>query len=177
MALTVRLWKIAAQDQGLQALAEYLVEFPQVEILDLLDNSITYLGCNYLGKIYKSIPDKIMVKCLYLDHNVIGDKGMKILAEGLRKSTHLKGIGLNRAVFELLRVGGAVIGVLAAGAGLHPLQTGNTKPARQPTADQGVLQHNPSTGNEQEPQEDQHGRQPDHRRRVGHQPTRKTPRK
>ena len=87
-----RMWKVAAQDEGVHSIAEYLVDNPQVEVLDLLDNAITHLGCNYIGKIYKSISPTLSIKCLFLDHNKIGDEGMKYLADGLRKSPQLKGI-------------------------------------------------------------------------------------
>lgn len=42
---SIRLWKIKTGDIGIEGLEKYLKEFNQVEILDLLDNNITSLGC------------------------------------------------------------------------------------------------------------------------------------
>ena len=49
-----RLWKVFTEDEGVHSLCQYLTENPEIEVLDLLDNKITYLGCNYLGKMFKN---------------------------------------------------------------------------------------------------------------------------
>ena len=52
--MVIRLWKVFTEDEGVHSLCQYLVENPNIEVLDLLDNKISYLGCNYLGKMFKN---------------------------------------------------------------------------------------------------------------------------
>jgi hypothetical protein len=51
-------------------------------MLELLDNKITPLGCEHLGKILNPIA-KTNLTHLKLDHNQFGSAGLKFLAEGL----------------------------------------------------------------------------------------------
>lgn len=47
---SIRFWKIKAQDEGVRALASFMLQNKTVLIVDLLDNEITPLGCEFLGR-------------------------------------------------------------------------------------------------------------------------------
>ena len=51
-------------------------------VLELLDNRITPLGCEFLSKSLHPIA-KPTIQILKLDHNNFGSEGMKCLSEGL----------------------------------------------------------------------------------------------
>lgn len=61
MVKFISLWRIRAQDEGVRSLCEYLIQNPGVQTLDLMDNDITFLGCNFISKIYKSIPQELQI--------------------------------------------------------------------------------------------------------------------
>ena len=79
-----------AGDEGVRAITIYLskpiipVEKPvshTVHTLDLMDNGITSLGCEFLGNALHPSSNKDLKK-LMLDHNLIGTQGIKNLCEG-----------------------------------------------------------------------------------------------
>lgn len=45
----------------MHSLCQYLVENPRIEVLDLLDNQITHLGCNFLGKTFTNMSAQLQV--------------------------------------------------------------------------------------------------------------------
>merc|ERR1712151_561824 len=47
---SIRFWKIKAQDEGVRALSNFMTQNKTVQIVDLLDNEITPLGCEFLGR-------------------------------------------------------------------------------------------------------------------------------
>jgi hypothetical protein len=59
---------------------------PSVLVLELLQNGITALGCQFIGKAINPLnsSSKCNITILKLDHNPIGSEGMEYLAEGLR---------------------------------------------------------------------------------------------
>ena len=76
----IRLWKVDLQDEGLRSICNYIDKVRSVEYLDLMDNKITALGCEFLGKTLKN---ESIVK-LKLDNNDIGNEGIANLTVGLR---------------------------------------------------------------------------------------------
>jgi hypothetical protein len=52
--------------------------------LELIDNKITHLGCEFLGKTLSPGPTMPPVVYLKLDHNLFGSAGVNALAEGLK---------------------------------------------------------------------------------------------
>jgi hypothetical protein len=51
--------------------------------MELLDNDITKLGCQFIGRlVHPDMRSNIVI--LKLDHNNFGSEGVKELAEGLR---------------------------------------------------------------------------------------------
>ena len=63
----IRLWKIDLQDEGLRSICNYIDKVASVEYLDLMDNKITALGCEFLGKTLNS--EKSHIIKLKLDNN------------------------------------------------------------------------------------------------------------
>lgn len=92
---SLRLWKIQAGDEGIRALCDYILVNNQLEVLDLLDNGITPLGCKLLGDCFHENFALLQIKKLMLDHNTIGDEGLKALANGVRRSPHLIELSLS----------------------------------------------------------------------------------
>lgn len=90
---SVRLWKTACGDEGARLLGEYLIFNPAVEILDLLNNGISPLGCEFLGR--PLLAGGGALKRLTMDHNLIGAEGLSLLADGLRRSPNLVELSLS----------------------------------------------------------------------------------
>ena len=79
--------------------------------LELLDNKVTPLGCEFLGKTLTPGPTCPPVMVLKLDHNLFGSKGCILLSEGLKTNENLKLLSLcycdidaegARSLFEIL---------------------------------------------------------------------------
>jgi hypothetical protein len=82
--LSIRLWKTYCEDEGVRAICEFLKACPSPLLcLELLDNKVTHLGCEFIGKALS--PGKLCppVCILKLDHNNFGSKGMNNLLAGL----------------------------------------------------------------------------------------------
>ena len=47
---SIRLWKVYCEDEGVRAVCQYLEMNKNVSFLELLDNNITPLGCEFLSK-------------------------------------------------------------------------------------------------------------------------------
>jgi len=47
---SIRFWKTYCEDEGVRAICQYLECTKNVLFLELLDNNITALGCEFLGK-------------------------------------------------------------------------------------------------------------------------------
>lgn len=92
---SIRLWKIGVGDAGVRALCEYLNDNPDLTILDVLDNGITETGCQYLGTLFTANASKLKIKKLMLDHNSIGNDGLRLLCDGLRRSPHIEELSLS----------------------------------------------------------------------------------
>ena len=110
-AQSIRLWKTYCEDEGVRAICEFLQAYPTVICLELIDNKITYLGCEFLGKTLSPGPTMPPVVYLKLDHNLFGSAGVNALAEGLKINEQLKVLSLcycdidekgARALFEIL---------------------------------------------------------------------------
>ena len=97
---SLRLWKINAGDEGINALSNYLLSNPDLEIIDLLDNGITKLGCLNFGVILYKQPSMFKLRKLMIDHNNIGNEGLRKLAHGLRKSPFIEELSLSYCNLE-----------------------------------------------------------------------------
>lgn len=74
-ARSIRLWKTGCEDEGVRSVCQYMEETNSVIILELLDNNITPLGCEFIGRAL--VPEKkLLLTVLKLDHNNIGSEGL-----------------------------------------------------------------------------------------------------
>jgi len=80
-------------------------------VLELLDNKLTYLGCEFLGKTLTPGPKCPPICILKLDHNQFGSQGLNALIKGIHTNEHLKMLSFSycgldaecsRALFEML---------------------------------------------------------------------------
>lgn len=107
---SLRLWKTFCEDEGARAVCQWLTLNKSVRYLELLENRITPLGCEFIGRIMH--PDTMSpIVTLKLDHNDIGSEGVKYLAEGLSMNKSLNYLSLTycnidfrgaRSLFEIL---------------------------------------------------------------------------
>lgn len=109
-AKTVCLWKTFCEDEGVRAVCQCLQQVKSVFKLDLLDNKITSLGCEFVSNLIHP-KSNTSLEILKLDHNDFGSKGMIALSEGLAINKTLKNLSLSycnidaggaRALFEVL---------------------------------------------------------------------------
>jgi len=109
-AKSIRMWKTGCEDEGVRAICEFIKVCPSVVILELLDNAITKLGCEFISRTL--VPEaKSSIQVLKLDHNDFGSEGVKALAEGLSQNKVITSISLTycnidetaaRSIFEIL---------------------------------------------------------------------------
>ena len=96
---TLRFWKCNIEDNGLSYVSKYLAGNKSVEILECMDNGITWLGCEFLGRVLKQEVGT-SITTLKLDHNPLGSKGVTMLAAGLCMNPCLKLLSLNYCEIE-----------------------------------------------------------------------------
>ena len=108
--VSIRLWKTDGEDEGCRAVCQYIAACPTVAMLELLDNQISPLGCEHLGKILHPSA-KVQLIQVKLDHNRFGSAGLKFLADGLSQNKIIEELSLTycdidesgaRYLFEIL---------------------------------------------------------------------------
>lgn len=107
---SLRLWKTGWEDEGVRAIWDWLMTNSTVQMLELLENKITPLGWDFIGRILvPQSPSAITV--LKLDHNDIGSEGVANLTKGLTTNKNLEELSLTycnidaegaRPLFEVL---------------------------------------------------------------------------
>jgi hypothetical protein len=72
---SIRFWKTYCEDEGVRAICQYLELGKPVATLELLDNKITPLGCEFISRALqpKMNPSLLVLK---LDHNEFGSAGV-----------------------------------------------------------------------------------------------------
>lgn len=75
----LRLWKVGAGDEGVRAICNYMLKCKTIEYLDLLDNQIGLLGCEFLSNVLAP-SSEVPLKRLKIDHNPFGTEGLAILS-------------------------------------------------------------------------------------------------
>lgn len=88
----LRIWKGGIGDEGLRVICKYLVSGYSLELIDVIQNQISPLGCEFLGKAMNS--PLCRVKHLKLDDNLIGSAGLKALSLGLRTNNIIDKLSL-----------------------------------------------------------------------------------
>lgn len=88
----VRIWKGGIGDEGVRFISKFLSIKYSLELIDLLDNGITPLGCEFIGRAMAS--PLCNVKHLKLDDNLIQSQGLKHLVLGLRQNNAIDKLSL-----------------------------------------------------------------------------------
>jgi Ran GTPase-activating protein (RanGAP) involved in mRNA processing and transport len=88
----VRIWKGGIGDEGLRFICKFIDTSHSIQLLDLMDNGISALGCEFIGKTVGSPNAKLQQ--LKLDNNPILSEGIKNLALGLRLCNSLDKLSL-----------------------------------------------------------------------------------
>lgn len=89
----IRVWKADLQDQGVRSICNYIEKCNTIEYLDLMENNITELGCEFLAKVMMNPANKITK--LRLDNNKIGLAGIAAISEGLRQNQTIEKVSFN----------------------------------------------------------------------------------
>lgn len=109
-AKTMCLWKTFCEDEGCRAVCQCLAQLKSVFKLDLLDNKLSPLSCEFISNLVHP-KSNTALEILKLDHNDFGSKGVTLLAEGLAINKTIKNLSLSycnidaggaRALFEVL---------------------------------------------------------------------------
>ncbi len=88
----IRIWKANLMDEGLRAICNFMEKCNTLQYLDLMENNITELGCEFLAKVMINPNNKVTK--LRLDNNKIGLKGIAVLAEGLRQNDTIQKLSI-----------------------------------------------------------------------------------
>ena len=92
-------------------MCDYLKIAKNVELVDLLANDITSLGCEFLAQTLSPMNSMSELKHLKLDHNNFGAEGVAALAKGLCQNDKLQTLSMTycnidekgaRPIFEIL---------------------------------------------------------------------------
>ena len=89
----IRLWKVKADDEGVRSICNYIDKSNSIEYLDLMDNGITPLGCEFLARVLVN-PNNRIVK-LKLDNNPLTTQGLANLSVGLRENSTIEKLSFN----------------------------------------------------------------------------------
>ena len=79
---SIRLWKTFCEDEGVRAVCQFLEVGKGITVLELLDNKISPLGCEFISRILHPKANTALT-IVKLDHNNFGSEGLMKLAEGL----------------------------------------------------------------------------------------------
>lgn len=82
-----------AGDEGVRSICNYMLKSKTIEYLDLLDNNIGLLGCEFLSKVLDP-GSEVPLKRLKCDHNPFGTPGLAILSEGMSQSKIIEKLSL-----------------------------------------------------------------------------------
>jgi len=107
---SIRFWKTYCEDEGVRAICQFLEIGKPVLFLELLDNKITSLGCEFISRSLHPLM-KPTIQILKLDHNEFGSKGVIELSKSLAINPVLRILSLtycgidvkaSQALFEIL---------------------------------------------------------------------------
>ena len=108
---SIRLWKTYCEDEGVRSICSFLAMCSSILCLEMLDNKITPLGCEFLGKTLTPGAGCPPIVSLKLDHNNFGSEGVIQLCKGIQNNEFIHLLSLNycnidsagaKPLFELL---------------------------------------------------------------------------
>ena len=88
----LRIWKGGIADEGVRFVCKYLTACYSLELIDLLDNNLTPLSCEFIGK--SLVSPHCRLQQLKLDNNLIRTIGLGHLAIGLRQNNVIDKLSL-----------------------------------------------------------------------------------
>jgi len=91
---SLRLWKSYIEDEGVRAICDFLHGNVSVLCLELMDNKITPLGCEFIGRTITPGPKCPPICFLKLDCNHFGSAGVQNLCSGLKTNEYIKMLSL-----------------------------------------------------------------------------------
>ena len=91
---SIRLWKTYCEDEGVRAICSFLEKSNTVQCLELLDDKVTPLGCEFIGRALTPGPTCPPIRILKLDHNQFGSKGLINLAAGMKENINITTLSL-----------------------------------------------------------------------------------
>ena len=107
---SIRFWKTYCEDEGVRAICQFIELGKGTLFLELLDNKITSLGCEFIARaLHPRVNPTIQI--LKLDHNEFGAAGVNQLSEALAINPVLRVLSLTycgidhtaaQALFEIL---------------------------------------------------------------------------
>lgn len=91
----IRVWKCNGGDESVRSVCYYLDSqpLPAVEDVQFMDNGVTELGCEFLGRTLGPNSNTIVNKLL-LDYNQFGTAGIEKLSAGLSQNSTLRHLSL-----------------------------------------------------------------------------------
>lgn len=96
---SLKMIKCGIEDEGVRVICKYLaLRYSEVDEIELIDNKITALGCEFFANILMDKECKL--KCLTLDHNPIKSKGVEELSKGICMNNVLESLSLNYCLLE-----------------------------------------------------------------------------
>lgn len=95
----IRFWKANTEDEGVRAVCQFLTMNPVVLTLEFMECDMGPLGCEFISTLLG--PDvKNPLQTLKLDHNNLGDLGVRNLAVGLSMNSTLQTLSLTYCNIE-----------------------------------------------------------------------------
>jgi len=79
---SIRLWRTKCEDEGVRQIMLFMSMAKTVQVLELLDAELTLVGCEMISKALHYTND-LNLLVLKLDHNPLGNHGLKYLSEGV----------------------------------------------------------------------------------------------
>lgn len=79
---SIRLWRTKCEDEGVRQIMLFMSMAKTVQVLELLDAELTLVGCEMISKALHYSND-LNLLVLKLDHNPLGNHGLKYLSEGV----------------------------------------------------------------------------------------------
>jgi len=96
---TIRLWGAKSRDEGTRSLCQYMRVTSSILTLELIQCELTSLSCEFLGRLLNPATQNPLL-ALRIDHNDIGNIGVRHLSEGLCMNSVLKTLTLSYCNFD-----------------------------------------------------------------------------
>lgn len=96
---TIRCWRASTEDEGTRSICQYLRNTPSILTLELLECGLTSLSCEFLGRLLSPEANNGLL-ILKIDHNDIGNTGVRNIVQGLSMNSVLKTLTMSYCNFD-----------------------------------------------------------------------------